>query len=198
MMGSWMRSDHEPASRPLMCGARKACRSETTTPMTTSSRRAARLRRDGMAGSAGSGSDGTWIEVPSGQGIQIGDHNTQDNTFIGQYIGTQILQAQPTLVLWPVPVGDVPQRSPRVPARKALLAMLGSQRQAGPVVHVVTGMWGVGKPLVAAGLCPLAGWLAGMAGLLTGVVAGTPAGDRRDSRATVLQTAVLLRHYGRW
>lgn len=104
-----------------------------------------------MAGSAGSGSRGTWIEVPGGQGVQVGDHNTQDNTFIGQYVGTQILlPAQPGSVVWPVRVGDVPQMPPAFQPRDALLAALGSRDPSGPLVHAVTGMRGVGKTQVAA------------------------------------------------
>ena len=103
-----------------------------------------------MAGSAGSGSHGTWIQVPGGQGVQVGDRNTQDNTFIGQYVGIQVLPAQPASVVWPVRVGDVPQMPSAFQPRSALLATLGSRKQAGPVVHAVTGMRGVGKTQVAA------------------------------------------------
>jgi hypothetical protein len=78
-----------------------------------------------MAGSTDPGSHGTWVEVPGGQGVQVGDHSTQDNTFIGQYVGTQILPAQPAPVAWPVRVGDVPQIPPAFQPRKALLAAPG-------------------------------------------------------------------------
>src|ERR1022692_1201482 len=103
-----------------------------------------------MAGSAGPGSHVAWVAVPGGQGVQVGDHNTQDNTFIGQYVGTQIVPAQPVPVAWPVRVGDVPQAPPAFQPRKALLVTLGSCWPASPVVRAVTGTRGVGKTQVAA------------------------------------------------
>ena len=103
-----------------------------------------------MTGSAGPGSHGSWVEVPGGQGVQVGDHNAQDNTFIGQYVGTQIVPTQPVPVAWPVRMGDVPQMPPAFQPRKALLATLGSRWPTAAVVRAVTGMRGVGKTQVAA------------------------------------------------
>src|ERR1700733_7799 len=103
-----------------------------------------------MAGRTGSGPRGIWVEVLGGQGVQVGDHNTQDNAFIGHYVGTQIVAAQSAPAVWPVRVGDVPQMPPAFQPREALLAMLGSQGSAVPVVRAVTGMRGVGKTQVAA------------------------------------------------
>ena len=100
----------------------------------------------------GSRPDGslTRVEVPGGQGVQVGDHNVQENTFIGQYVETQFVQTQRAPVVWPVRVGDVPQQPPAFQPRQALLAALARRGQGMPVVRAVIGMRGVGKTQVAA------------------------------------------------
>src|SRR5262249_13539104 len=91
------------------------------------------------------------VEIQGSQGVQVGDHATQRNVFIGQYIENQIvIHAPPGSVPSPVRVGDVPPRPPAFRAREALLAALGKHGPDVPVVRVVTGMWGVGKTQVAA------------------------------------------------
>ena len=122
----------------------------TTTPKTTSSTqgRTAKARRDGWQ---------HWIRLERhlGRGSRRTrragwDHNTQENTFIGQYVGNQIVQAQPAPVAWPVRVGDVPQMPPAFQPRQALLSGAGQPKAGRAVVHAVTGMRGVGKTQVAA------------------------------------------------
>src|SRR5215831_17621648 len=103
-----------------------------------------------MAGDSGPDRPGTRAEVASGQGVQVGDHNVQENKFIGQYVETQIVQEQRAPVAWPVRVGDVPQQPPAFQPRPALLAALARNGPGVPVVRAVTGMRGVGKTQVAA------------------------------------------------
>jgi hypothetical protein len=63
-----------------------------------------------MSGERGAGERGARVEVPGGQGVQVGDHNKHDNQFI-QLIqnyfeaGAQAPSASPT---GPVVVGDMP------------------------------------------------------------------------------------------
>jgi tetratricopeptide (TPR) repeat protein len=103
-----------------------------------------------MTGGNGPDPDGTKVEIPGGQGVQIGNHNTQENKYIGQYVRTQVVQVQRASVVWPVLVGDVPQQPTAFQPRPALLAALGRSGTGVPVVRAVTGMLGVGKTQVAA------------------------------------------------
>ena len=92
----------------------------------------------------------TWVEIPSGQGVQVGDHGTQVNKFIKTYIERQVIQPRSAPVAGPVVAGDVPQSPIAFQPRAELLAAL---RESGPgvsVVRSVTGMRGVGKTQVAA------------------------------------------------
>jgi len=66
-----------------------------------------------MTASAQSDKHRSRVEVPGGQGVQVGDQKIQENTFIRQYVETQIIYTEPAQVAWPVRVGDVPQNPPR-------------------------------------------------------------------------------------
>ena len=102
----------------------------------------------------------TRVEVPGGQGVQVGDHNTQLNQFIENYIAQQVIQPPPA-VSGPVVVGEVPQRAPAFQPRAELVARLGASGPGVTVVRAVTGMHGVGKTQLAAAYarsCIDAGW----------------------------------------
>jgi tetratricopeptide (TPR) repeat protein len=96
------------------------------------------------------GQHGTRIEAAGAQGVQVGDLNIQENKFINQYVGTQIIQLQSAPVTWPVRMGDVPQQPPAWQPRKDLMAKVGRVGSGVPVVRAVTGMRGSGKTQVAA------------------------------------------------
>jgi tetratricopeptide (TPR) repeat protein len=90
------------------------------------------------------------VEIPAGQGVQVGDGNIQDNKFIQTYVEQQVIQAPSGPVAGPVVAGEVPQQPPAFQMRPELLAAL---RDSGPgvvVVRAVTGMRGVGKTQLAA------------------------------------------------
>jgi tetratricopeptide (TPR) repeat protein len=104
-----------------------------------------------MPGSTGPAPRDPRVQVRESQGVQVGDHATQRNFFIGQYIGKQIVVHAPSgAVAWPVRVGDVPPRPPAFQVRESLLAALSAHGPGVAVVRVLTGMWGVGKTQVAA------------------------------------------------
>jgi tetratricopeptide (TPR) repeat protein len=105
-----------------------------------------------MTSEPGFGKPGPRVEVPAGQGVQVGDHNMQVNKFIQTYvkIKTQVVQAPYASTTGSVVAGNVPQVPPGFLMRKDLLAALGRRGSGGPV-RAVTGMRGVGKTqLVAA------------------------------------------------
>ena len=90
------------------------------------------------------------VEISFRQGFQVGDHNTQVNTFIETYID-QRRAALPGARPGRVVVGDVPQQPAAFQPRAELLGVL--ERESGPrvsVVFAVTGIRGVGKTQVAA------------------------------------------------
>ena len=90
----------------------------------------------------------TRVEIPAGQGIQVGEGGTQDNKFIQNYI-ENLIQVPSAPATGSMVVGKVPQPPPAFQPRAELLAAL----QASPgisVVRAVTGMRGVGKTQVAA------------------------------------------------
>ena len=104
-----------------------------------------------MSGSTGAGEPPvTRVEIPAGQGVQVGDNNIQRNEYnIEKYI-QNLIQPLPVSVPGQVVTGDVPQPPPAFQPRADALAAL---RTAGPgvsVVRAVTGMLGVGKTHVAA------------------------------------------------
>ena len=91
----------------------------------------------------------TRVEVPGGQGVQVGDHDTQLNQFIETYIAQQLIQPPPA-VSGPVVVGEVPRRAPEFQPRAELVTRLGEGGPGATVVQAVTGMRGVGKTQLAA------------------------------------------------
>ncbi len=106
------------------------------------------------------GSDGTeqpsvtQVGVPAGQGVLVGDHNTQHNMFgqtiiETQYVGTQVVQLPPAPPLGQVVAGNVPQEPPAFQQRTDLLGVLRASPRV-PLVHVLTGMRGAGKTQAAA------------------------------------------------
>lgn len=117
-----------------------------------------------MSGGTGAGDLPTWVAVPGGQGVQVGDHGTQDNKYIKHiqtYIATQVIQRSPGPVAEQVVAGEVPQPPPAFQPRADLLAALGAGGSGVSVVCAVTGMRGVGKTQVAAAYarsCIIEGW----------------------------------------
>jgi tetratricopeptide (TPR) repeat protein len=91
----------------------------------------------------------TRVEVPGGQGVQVGDHDTQLNQFIETYIAQQVIQP-PAAVSGPVVVGEVPRRALAFQSRAELVARLGEREPGATAVRAVTGMRGVGKTQLAA------------------------------------------------
>jgi hypothetical protein len=92
----------------------------------------------------------TRVEVPGGQGVQVGQDGTQDNTFIQTYIGQQVIQPPSGPVTGPAVAGEVPQPPRAFQPRAGLLAALRESGAGVSVVRSVTGMRGVGKTQVAA------------------------------------------------
>jgi hypothetical protein len=115
-----------------------------------------------MTRSAGTGEPlVTQVEIPGGQGVQVGDHNTQHNEYnIENYI-ENVIQPPATPSSGQVVAGDVPQPPPAFQPRADLLAALPTAGPAGPVVRTVAGMRGVGKTHIAAAYarsCIEEGW----------------------------------------
>jgi tetratricopeptide (TPR) repeat protein len=84
--------------------------------------------------------------VSAGQGVQVGDHNTQHNYFFGDAPALPGVAAARTVV-----AGDIPQEPAAFQSRAALMETL-SQERGGRVrvVFALTGIRGVGKTQVAA------------------------------------------------
>jgi hypothetical protein len=68
-----------------------------------------------MTGSSDPNQHGSRVQVPVGQGVQVGCCNVQENKFIGQYVETHVLQARRESVIWPMRVGAVPAAAPDGP-----------------------------------------------------------------------------------
>jgi tetratricopeptide (TPR) repeat protein len=115
-----------------------------------------------MSGSTGAGEPPvTRVEVPGGQGVQVGEGATQDNTFIKNYIAQQVIQPPEAAMAGPVVAGEVPQPPPAFQPRADLMAALHESGPGVSVVRSVTGMRGVGKTQVAAAYarwCVDEGW----------------------------------------
>ena len=71
-----------------------------------------------MTGSTGAEDPPTRVEVPGGQGVQVGDHATQHNKYIQTNIETIVIQPSPMPVASPRlpgsgrPVWNIPARNP--------------------------------------------------------------------------------------
>ncbi len=161
-----------------------------------------------MSGSTDAEDSPTRVEVPGGQGVQVGDHGTQHNKYIRTYIETQVIQTSPAPVAGPVPAvvvaGEIPQEPLGFQPRVDLLAGLDAP---GPgsrvrVVRAVTGMRGVGKTHLAAAYArakltdgwrlvawvnaeDLGGVLAGLAEVAAALGVGAGAGDARAAGRAV-------------
>jgi hypothetical protein len=117
-----------------------------------------------MSGGAGAGEPPVArVEIPDGRGVQVGDHNIQDNKYIQTNIERLVIEPGPA----PsgevrVVAGDIPQEPAGFQPRADLLAELDAPLGRGrvSVVHAVTGMRGVGKTQLAAAYAR-AGWLRG-------------------------------------
>jgi hypothetical protein len=111
-----------------------------------------------MASSAGAEDPAARVEVPGGQGVQVGDHGTQHNKYIQTNIETVVIQPSPV----PVAAGprlpgvsrvwNIPARNPGFTGRDALLEAVRERLLAGDkaVVQALHGMGGVGKTQLAA------------------------------------------------
>jgi tetratricopeptide (TPR) repeat protein len=89
------------------------------------------------------------VGVPAGQGVQVGDHNTQHNVFGQVIVQSQVAQLVSAPPRRQVVAGNVPQEPPAFQPRADLLGAL----RIGPLVppvHVLTGMRGAGKTQAAA------------------------------------------------
>ncbi len=154
---------------------------------------------------SGSGERPVQVEIPAGQGVQVGDGNTQVNYFIREYIdqrgaGRAVVSGAGTVV-----AGEVPQRPGAFQPRAGLLEEL---RVSGPgvaVVRAVTGLRGVGKTQAAASYarwCIDAGWrlvawvnAADAAGVLGGLAAVAARLGIGEAGAPLEVTAELVRHH---
>jgi hypothetical protein len=116
-----------------------------------------------MSGGAGAEDPPARVEVPGGQGVQVGDHGTQHNKYIQTYIETQVVQQSAVPVAGQVMAGaqlpgsvprawNIPARNPGFTGRDALLQAVRERLMAGDraVVQALRGMGGVGKTQLVA------------------------------------------------
>jgi len=141
-----------------------------------------------MSGGTGAEDPPTRIEVPGGQGVQVGDHGTQENKYIQTNIETVVIHpsrlpaaGQAAAGLW-LPdsaprAWNIPARNPGFTGRGDLLAAVRERLLAGDraVVQALHGMGGVGKTQLAAeyahrfaGTYDLAWWVNSEQGRLIG------------------------------
>ena len=112
-----------------------------------------------MTGGAGAEDPPTRVEVPDGQGVQVGDHGAQHNKYIQTYIETQVIQqsaAEPLVAGIRLPgnvprMWNIPARNPGFTGRDGLLEAVRERLLAGDkaVVQALHGMGGVGKTQLA-------------------------------------------------
>jgi hypothetical protein len=146
----------------------------------------------------------TPVEIPSGQGVLVGESGTQDNKFIQTYIEQQVVQAPSASAVGPVVAGEVPQSPPAFQPRPELLMALRNSGPGVAIVRAVTGMRGVGKTQAAAAYARtridegwrLVAWInAGdMAQLLSGLAVVAGRLGIGDPYTSLEDTAALLRN----
>ena len=110
-----------------------------------------------MSGSTGGAEPPvTRIEVPAGQGVQVGDHNTQHIKYIQTYVETQVIKPSSTSAARQVPVttqlalAQLPGAVVGFTGRDSELAVLAklldpASTAESVVVSAVAGLAGVGK-----------------------------------------------------
>ena len=153
---------------------------------------------------SGSGERPVQVGIPTGQGVQVGDENTQVNYFIQKYIdqrgaGEAVAAGAGTVV-----TGNIPQRPGAFQPRAGLQEELRGSGPGAAVVRVMAGLRGVGKTQAAAAYargCINAGWrlvawvdatdAAGVLGGLAAVAAGLGVGE---AGMPLEVTAELVRH----
>jgi hypothetical protein len=172
-----------------------------------------------MSGGPGAEDPPAWVEVPGGQGVQVGDHGTQHNKYIQTYIETQVIQPPAAPVAGPRQPGslprvwNIPARNPGFTGRDDLLGAVRERLLAGDraVVQALRGMGGVGKTQLAteyahrfAAAYDLAWWVNSEQGGLIGdqfAALGLALGCvQAGARIDVVRAVVLaeLREQGRW
>ena len=163
------------------------------------------------------------VEVPGGQGVQVGDHGTQNNKYIQTNIETLVIQpfpvpgAEPGMSGSPLPgsvprAWNIPARNPQFTGRDDLLEAL-RERLTGDraMVQALHGMGGVGKTQLAAeyahrfaGSYDLAWWVNSEQGGLIGdqfAALGVALGCVPAAAGPEVVRAVVLaelRERGRW
>jgi hypothetical protein len=164
------------------------------------------------------------VEVPGGQGVQVGDHSTQDNKYIQTNIETLVIHPSPLPAAGQVAAGprlpgsvprvwNIPARNPGFTGRDDLLEAMRERLLAGDraVVQALHGMGGVGKTQLAAeyahrfaGVYDLAWWVNSEQGGLIGdqfAALGVALGCVQAGAGTEVSRAVVLaelRERGRW
>jgi hypothetical protein len=176
-----------------------------------------------MSGGTGGEDPPARVEVPGGQGVQVGDHGTQHNKYIQTYIETQVIQPPPAPPAGPVAgprqlgslqrVWNIPARNPGFAGRDDLLEAVRKRLLAGDraVVQALRGMGGVGKTQLAieyahrfAAAYDLAWWVNSEQGGLIGdqfAALGLALGCvQAGARIEVVRAVVLaeLRERSRW
>ena len=110
-----------------------------------------------MSGRAGAEDSPARVEIPGGQGVQVGEHGTQHNKYIQTYIEMQVIQPPSVPVAGPRPPGslprvwNIPARNPGFTGRDDLLEAVRQGLLAGDraAAQALRGMGGVGKTQLA-------------------------------------------------